>query len=75
MNIRLLSEQNIRSVEGFETLPEADISSALGEAYLTIARGLYAQIHDPVARPGIANFAKSSICPATNACISYIMKT
>jgi DNA repair protein SbcD/Mre11 len=53
-----LDRHNIRAVEGFETLPDADIAAALGEAYLTIARGLYVQTQEQI---GIAGHAKSSV--------------
>jgi DNA repair exonuclease SbcCD nuclease subunit len=38
-----LDKHHLRSLPGYERVPEADIFRVLGEAYLTIARGLFVQ--------------------------------
>lgn len=53
-----LDRHNIRAIEGFEQLPEGDVAAALGEAYLTIARGLYVQ---SLEQPGLAGHTTSRI--------------
>lgn len=41
--IPYLDAHHLRALEGFETLPAAEVSAALGDAFLSIARGLYAR--------------------------------
>jgi DNA repair exonuclease SbcCD nuclease subunit len=40
-----LDRHFLRSQPGFESLPDADVYRALGEQFLALARGLYAQAH------------------------------
>lgn len=44
--IPFLGPSYLRSQPGFEAAAVSDVYAALGEAYLTIARGLYADAHD-----------------------------
>lgn len=41
--IPYLDSHQLRTVPGYEDVPEAEISNVLGEAFLTIARGLYVE--------------------------------
>jgi exonuclease SbcD len=40
-----LDKHHLRALPGYESVPEADIFRVLGEAFLTIAAGLYVQAH------------------------------
>ena len=40
-----LDKHHLRSLPGYESVPEADVFRVLGEAFLAIARGLFVQAH------------------------------
>lgn len=45
--IPYLDRHHLRAMPGVETASEADVSAALGEAFLTIARGMFAAVTAP----------------------------